>query len=44
MFPHYFITKGTGTNRTSMLSNYVDRIKEESVESVGRISKTNTLQ
>lgn len=44
MFPHYFITKGTGTNRTSMLSNYVDRIKEESVESVGRTSKTNTMQ
>ena len=32
MFPHYFITKGTGTNRTSMLSNYVDRIKEENIE------------
>lgn len=44
MYPHYFISKGVGADKTSMLESWLEKYLEGSKQASNRISKSNTMQ
>lgn len=45
-FPHYFIEKGKGINKTNDLLDWIDKVKalETVSQGIGRVDKSNTMQ
>lgn len=43
-FPHYFIEKGVGGNKTYDILDWIEKYKENQERSQGRTSHTNTLK
>lgn len=44
MFPHYFITKGDGADRTEVILNWIEKYKLGLEQTEGKSSVTNTMQ